>query len=1347
MSSRSALLSHLVFKQVASDVLPSAEVQKVYQDREGFVWMATRYGLCKYDGYQGIAYKSNLYTPGLLTNNNIYCFTDDYERRLWIGTQEGLNVFNKKTGEIKRYKAPDIPNNVVSCLLTARDSSVWIGTDYGLCRYRTGTDTLVTYRGVPGAEVLEWAAVKSLFEDADGEVWIGTWANGLFRYSPKTDRFYAYPPLNEQNSAHFIYQDSEGDIWVGGWDSGLFRLHHPKEMDKVSFTRYGHSVGDDTTLADNIVYDMVEDLHTHSLWVGTRAGLSIMERDTPGRFINYKPRHSPFRIPCDEVNSLLRDRAGNIWLGTIGGGVMLVDTKRSPFAAHPLEVAENDVPATAIRALFADAEGNLWLGAGGYGLACRDARSGETRFYTRIPEFAGVSGMPTVNDMVQRANGELWIGTYDGGIMVYRKGERVRVLLDTPYLYSSCVTALHEDRRQNCWVGCRGGMGVCLADGSGYKLGILSFEDGGMTDWFHVKDMAEDKDGTLWVATANCGIIRIRGDVRRPETLRFANYSFDNGRLAVNSVLCFYLDTHGRLWAGTEGGGVYLYDRENDAFCCKNGEYNIPGDMVVSMEEDSRGYLWMGTNAGLVRLEPAADGVSASTRVFTTADGLTGNSFTTHSACRIGDRLFFGGTKGYNSFLPTDLEENDSDVNYYITDIKLFNRSLSSLEPAVRQKISALMPPYTEKIVLPYDYNNFSIEFASLTYKYPELNRYAYRLKGFDEEWQYTDAAHRFAYYNNLGSGTYRFLLRATNENGRWSPEVRELVIVVRPPFWATWWAYLAYFFVGMTGIWVVWHVARNRMLLRNELRMRAMEQSKTEEINHAKLQFFTNITHELLTPLTIISASVDDLKQRLPGQDELYAVMTNNIRRLIRLLQQILEFRKAETGNLKLRVSPGDVAAFVKNEVESFRPLTKQRKLHFSLLCTPDSISGYFDIDKLDKILYNLLSNAAKYNKEGGYIQVTLAYAANRDYIELRVKDNGKGISKEKQKTLFSRFYEGDYRKFGAIGTGIGLSLTKELVELHGGKIEIESEEDKGAEFKVTLPIDRSYFSEEQIDEEATLPVQTTVSFQEGETEETAVRKKTKTHSLLVVEDKEELLQLMVRLLQREYNVHTAENGQEAIAVIENEDIDLVVSDVMMPVMDGIEFCKYVKNKLELSHIPVILLTAKSAEEDRAEAYEVGADAFISKPFNLAVLYARIRNLLKAKERMARDFKNQLVFEVKDMDYTSLDEEFIQRAIECVNRHLEDCDFDQAQFVEEMGTSKSTLYKKLKSLTGLNTSAFIRNIRLKAACRIMEEKKNSVRISELAYAVGFNDPKYFSACFKKEFGMLPTEYLEQFTS
>ena len=1351
LSATEEVIYNLKFKQLsAPHSLPTNEVQKVYQDRDGFIWFATRNGLCQYNGYETTLYKSNLYSPDLLTTNSITCLVDDNNNNLWIGTSEGLNVMDKRTGEIKKYKAPSISNNVVSALCVTRDNTLWVGTDNGLCRYVPEKDTFVVCGDEFGDGRLRYVTIKSLLEDSDGDLWIGTWAQGLFRYSPSTDKVVVYPKINEQYSSHVIYEDSNKDIWVGSWGYGLFKLRNPKDMENVSYQSFLHENGDDSSLSDNIVYDIAEDINTHTLWVGTRSGLSILRLDESSSFINYKSGKSDYRIPSDEVNSIMRDSQKNMWIGAIGGGVLMADTRQPAFALHTLNFGDEDIPVTSVRTLFADSDQNLWIGVGTYGLARREYVTGELKMYSHIPEFSGVKDLPSLFAVVQRKkSGDIWFGMYNGGIYVYRKGEKVKHLTtkNSAFLTSDCVSALYEDYEGNCWVGTRGGIGVRLSDGTDYRFETMNFNDSLSAGWIYVRDIVQDMDNSVWLATSNFGVIHITGDVRQPSTLKYENYSFHNRKLITNTVLCMHIDRFGRLWAGTEGGGLYLYNRSTGQFEEKTRTYSIPGDVIVSIEEDKSGNLWLGTVSGLVKLYVAAVGNDFSTRIYTSADGLQDN-FIVNSSCSRDGELFFGGHKGYNSFFPDKMEIPSQETNFLITDIKIFNHSFKNLPVELQQKISPVMPTYISKIELPYKYNNFSIEFAALTYKNPELNRYAYRLQNFDRDWQYTDADRRFAYYNNLPSGTYTFQLKATNENGEWSGYVREFTVVVLPPFWATWWAYLLYMVLVLVIGVLIYRTIKKRILLQNALRLREMEKAKAEELNHAKLQFFTNITHELLTPLTIISATVDELKTQAPSHNDLYTVMNSNIQRLIRLLQQILEFRKAETGNLKLRVSPGDLAAFVRTGTESFKPLVKKRKIHFSLLCDPESIVGYFDIDKLDKIMYNLLSNAAKYNKEDGFIQVTLSYdEEDREFVLLRVKDNGKGISREKQATLFKRFYEGDYRKFNTIGTGIGLSLTKDLVTLHGGTISVESEVDHGTEFIVRIPIERSYYDEEQIDDEVISLRQTAIDYEDtpedviAEVQELA----TKANSILLVEDNEELLNLMTKLLGREYNVFTAENGKEGIIVLENEDVDLIVSDIMMPEMDGIEFCKYVKGHLEISHIPVILLTAKNKEEDRAEAYEIGADAFISKPFNLTVLHARIRNLLKYKARMAHDFKNQIVFEVKDLNYTSLDEDFIQRAINCVNNHLEDPNFDQAQFADEMLTSKSTLYKKLKSLAGLNTSSFIRNVRLKAACRIMEEKGINIRVSELAYAVGFNDPKYFSSCFKKEFGMLPSEYIERF--
>lgn len=1346
----SSVVTRLKFNQLSTiDGLPTDEVQKVFQDRDGFIWFGTRYGLCLYDGYRVSLYKSNLYFPHLLTNNNILCMADDANHNLWIGTQDGLNVLNRLSGSIRKIKFPNVDANVISSLLVTKDNTVWVGTDIGLGHYDASKDSVLFDNEQETGNVLTSTPIKSMIEDSQGDIWIGTCSKGLHRYSSREKRFYAYPQMNERHSAHVVYEDSKQTIWVGTWEGGLFRLEHPRDMKRVAWVNYRHTPNDASSLSDNIVYDITEDTNTHALWVGTRSGLSIMNEETPGRFVNYKSRQSPYIIGCNEINSLLCDQSGTMWIGSIGGGVFMTDTRKSKFTLHRFNVGEADIPTSSVRTIFVDSQDNTWLGIGTYGVARHDRKSDKLIYYTHIPEFSEIKSMATVYAIIQRkSTGAIWLGAYDDGIYEYVPGQKVKHWMhnNCGFLKDDCVTALYEDRKGNCWIGTRYGLGVCRADGSSHLFDRI-VADGRNLDRCNIRCITEDGEGNIWLATSNYGIICMSGDVHHPEQMSYTNYSPDNQKLSVRTALCLFLDSYGRFWAGLEGGGLCLYDKTKSCFVEKTPFFNLPGDMVSCIEEDNHKNLWLSTNSGLVRLniEEEKEEDKATLRVYTSADGLQDNFFISGCSFNHHGELLFGGYKGYNSFHPEDLNENDTDVLFYITDIKIFNRSFGSLDADLRQRISERAPAFTSRIDLPYEYNNFSIEFAALTYRHPELNKYAYMLKGFDKEWQYTDATRRFAYYNNLKSGTYTFQLKATDENGVWSGFIRELIVVVHPPFWATWWAYLLYVLLAGALISYLLYATRNRLLLENQLRLRELEKSQAEELNHAKLQFFTNITHELLTPLTIISATVDEMKIQAPKHDDLYGIMGSNIHRLIRLLQQILEFRKAETGNLRLRVSPGDIAAFVKNEAECFQPLIKKRKLHFSVLCDPESITGYFDTDKLDKILYNLLSNAAKYNKEGGYVQVTLARAQDRDFVLLTVKDNGNGISKENQKTLFRRFYEGDYRKFNTIGTGIGLSLTKDLVELHGGSIQVESEINRGTTFLVRLPVVRDFFREEEIDEEAVIPAQKAITYEGAEAARPAGDEREKNHSILVLEDNEELLQLMVKLLGRDYRVFTAENGKEGIVVVENEDIDLIVSDIMMPEMDGIEFCKYVKSKLEISHIPVLLLTAKNKEEDRAEAYEVGADAFLNKPFNLPVLHARIKNLLKHKERMAHDFKNQLVFEVKDLNYTSIDEGFMQRAIDCVYRHLEDCTFDQPQFIEEMGTSKSTLYKKLKSLTGLNTSSFIRNIRLKAACQMMEEKGSGMRISELAYAVGFNDPKYFSSCFKREFGMLPSEYMERF--
>ncbi|WP_455585558.1 hybrid sensor histidine kinase/response regulator transcription factor [Bacteroides sp.] len=1336
--------------------LPSNDIQKIYQGKDGYIWMASKNGLYQYDGYTFKVFKSNLYHPNLLSNNNILCLEEDYEHRIWIGTHKGLNMLDRKTGQIRQINRKEFINNSISTILATKSGQLLFGTDQGLYQYIYETDSCILYGRNNTDGILPETSIKSILEDSYGHIWIGTWNHGLFRYDPEKNKYYSYPRMNEINSAHVLFEDSRKRIWVGTWGGGLQLLENAYDVENVKWKTFLNRKDNPNSILHNIIYDICEDINSKKIWIGTTNGLSILTDEEQGIFTNYFPGKSEETISDNEVNSLICDSQGMIWLGLLRGGINMVSTRKAFFKSHTLDFIKEEMKTNSVTNLFIDEEDNvMWLGIGNAGLVQYDRNTHKYKWASELEGFSSLTRLPSIMAFTKlSSNGQIWIGTYNTGIYVYdkkKKGkDRIKIYetSNTPWLTGDRVYCIYEDDEYNKWMGTNYGMSMLAPDGHYLRLDSLECE-GRRFRSAVIIDIKSGPDKELWVASNNNGVYRISGRGDKLSDYALANYSVINGKLNSVNVSCIHIDAKGRIWAGGEGGGLSLYDKEQDSFVPVHLNWNLPGDAIFNILEDKQGNLWMGTNTGLIKLNVGDDLQTISYRLYTTSDGLLDNFFTRKGAAKAANgEFFFGSYQGLNSFYPEKLLEDMPFMPpVVITDLKIHNCSWDEIDEKRRNNISKLAPEFTKRIRLNYKNNNFNIEFSILGYETPMQHMYAYKLEGMDEQWQYTSSSRRFAYYNNLKPGTYQFKLKGTNANGVWSDHVANMEVVILPPPWETWWAYIIYAAIIVMIVVFVYRMMSNRLKLQNELQFREIEKAKAEEVNHAKLQFFTNITHELLTPLTIISASVDELRMQMPQHAAQYQVMTSNINRLIRLLQQILEFRKAETGNLKLKVSRADLSAFVSNSVESFRPLIKKKQMNFSVSCLPEPFPAWFDPDKVDKILYNLLSNAAKYNKAGGKISIELKEDKVEKCAILIIADDGEGMSKEAQKDLFRRFYEGDYRKFKTIGTGIGLSLTKDLVTLHGGEITVESEEGTGTRFKVKLPIYRGAFKEEEIDDTTVIAgqeeVQAPVEFCDDELDAMPEDMGNK-YRLLLIEDNEDLLQLMVKLLGVEYAVFTATNGQEGLDVVREEDIDLVVSDIMMPVMDGIEFCKEVKNNFETCHIPILLLTAKNSEADRANAYESGADSFLNKPFNLTVLHARINNLLKARERMNRDFKKQLVFEAKELNYTSIDEEFLQKAIDCVHSHLDDPEYDQAQFVEDMGTSRSTLFRKMKSLTGLSYVSFIRNVRLKAACQIMEEKKN-VRISELAYAVGFNDPRYFSTCFKKEFGMQPREYFDRF--
>lgn len=912
---------------------------------------------------------------------------------------------------------------------------------------------------------------------------------------------------------------------------------------------------------------------------------------------------------------------------------------------------------------------------------------------------------------------------------------------DTHLVTDRFVNALYRTR-----------LGVILA-GEKLHLNYLlpSGKSGNLLQGVDARSFTEDHTGKIWAATENQGIIRIQGDFNHPERLNIKYYNAAQGNFIVNDATQCLEDSKHRLWAISNSGGLFRYNQEKDVFESVNQKYHWDIDRIFSIIEDKEGCLWLTTDKALICLQVNDQGEAQYT-TYTREDGLGDIVFMPRSCFRVGDEMYFGSGRNlihFNAAALNAFRKEKQPSNILITDLLIDNRRFSELDSALRADLCDVTPQYLRQLTLPAGINKFAVEFALLSYANTELCKYAYYLEGYDKEWHYVDASLRQATFENLPSGSYKLHVKAADSYGHWNKMAYTIHIQVLPPWYASWWAYLIYIALLIIGcrIAIIWY--RECLRTKNRLQMAVV---------------FTNITHELLTPLTVIAAAAENIKRIAPATDSQTDIIHDNINRLTRMLRQILEVRKAQAGKLQLKVSEGKLGDFCAETCRSLTPMFQPKELTFEQDITCMGESAWFDTDKVEKMLYNLLNNAVKYTEPGGKVSLSVSITGNQATII--VLDTGTGISRDKMKHLYSRFLDGDYRQMNTIGTGIGLSLVNDLVKLHHGKITCDSEEGKGTTFTITLPVNKESYSEEEMlkdeknlsaaqsiivpvtsskSEEAMATSQANTDIPEMENGSEENRKsedKNKEYTILLVEDNQELLLLMSSLLSDKYNVLTATNGEKAQRQIQKASLDVVVTDVMMPVMDGIELTRWIKESEDFSQLPVIMLTAKTQDADRNEAYQAGADAYITKPFNLADLQLRIDNIIANRQRIRQKFQSQTDFDVEDQHYSNPDELFIKSVIEKVSEHIMDSDYGREQLAADLCISSSTLYNKLRAITGQNVSSFITSIRMKEACRILRSNPN-IRINELCYQVGFSTPRYFSLCFKKEFGMGVKEYAE----
>ncbi len=1329
-----------------------SNVKTIHQDKQGYIWIGTSLGLVRYDGFKTKQYNNTPATPTLLTSNKITC-VNDWGKSLWIGTESGLNCLDMETGETRQYHFTDFQNcDHISRILVTRDGTVWVGTEGGLYQYDNSDDSFVFLCNQRGNSKVPHCAIKSLLEDHLGYVWIGTWDQGLYRYNPESKEYYIIPKFNDYNSAHTVFEDSRNRLWVGTWGKGLYLIHNPYDTNKpLQFNNFMSSTTSKGFISDYI-YNIQENTDTRILWIGTSKGVMLYsDENGEGEFIKIPEEELPNPYMLTRGASVyLNDKNGNIWISSSQQGVLLASFKPRNFVSTtlPLPFRKEDI----IHCITYDHDGNLWFGFGNYGFACQNRMTRSITLGSEFPAMEGVRYPNLVNTIFEDKHHNLLLGTLRNGIIQMdadRKSVANMDMSNTPWLPDNCVYSFSHDDEGNLFIGTWRGLCVRYANGEGAYLNTEKLPN---LEYAQIRHILQDNSGSLWLSTQNMGIIRVWGDIHHPASMDMKIYNKPIGTEFVMSANNKILqDKKGRIWACSQETGLMLYDAKRDGFELVNQKYGIPNNNLCSIEEDTDGALWISSRTTIFSLSLMPDGELKGLNIHPNSNNADVFYSSRVSASFDNRKISFGGIDSYTTLSETVKQDSTPNISPCITDVKIFNTSLELIAEDERNEISSSLPPYTNEVCLTQAQNDFTLEFSNFSYVNPENTLFGFKLDGHDKEWIYPETGVAYAYYCNLPAGTYEFHLKVVNSNGVWQEMEQPFVVTILPSIWLRWWAVCLYIIIlGVIGFFL-FNYLRSREQHRRELHLARLSNEKIEELNHKKLQFFTNITHDLMTPLTVISAMMTELEAEVPEKKDAYQIVRNNLNKQMRLLQQILEFRKAQTGNLQLRVSNGDIAEFCKKEVESIQPLMKRKKLHISLLCLPEQICGYYDSDALDKIIYNLLSNAAKYTQETGFVQVMLELEEKPDgrFVRLTVKDNGKGISPERQVNLFKRFYEGDHRKFNTYGTGIGLSLTKDLVTLHHGTINVNSKEGEGTEFIISIPIDRSHYADEEIDDTFRYASNGDIAdVIDGndiaeESDSHVETEEKKQYTLLLVEDNDELLLLMKNLLRHQYNIITAYNGKEAIDALKDTQVDLIVTDIMMPVMDGIEMTQTLRSDSEFNNCPIIMLTAKRDDQDRAEAYEAGADAYITKPFHMSLLQARIQNLIKQREKVLAEIKSK-VFEVfGELNVTSADEEFLKKCITVVNKHLADGDFGQEEFAYEVGTSKSTLYKKLKALTDMNVSTFIRSIKMKAACEILK-KNPSIRVSELAYAIGYNDPKYFSNCFKKDFGMLPSEYAKK---
>jgi len=1316
--SAEAKIPDYYFKNISiENGLSQSTVLSILQDSKGFLWFGTKDGLNRYDGNTIKVFKKDYSDPKSLGNNMVWSLCEDSMGYIYVGTDKGVYIYNKDDETFSFFdKVSDSGDIIRAPVLDVKadnNENIWIVTNK-LYRYNIKDQKVYDMFTDHDRQKL-FPRAWSVHIDEDNYVWACLHGLGIRKYFFEKDGYKhvdIVKDVNNRNMSNINFSKlvsvGNNHIIAGTLSGGVFIID--KTNNKVSpflpDPKYNFSslYVRDIMQSDNGI-----------IWFGTESGLYIV--DTNNNRVEHLTQNlnDRFSISDNAIYSIYKDKEGGIWVGTYFGGISYMPKYYNFFEKYYPTTGKNSINGERISGICEDKNGNIWIGTEDAGLNLLNTATNTFEHFTPKSSKNSIS-YHNVHDIINDGD-KLWIGLFNNGINVidinsqqvikhYHKSDKFSLLENDD------IFALHRDKDGNIWVGTSSGAYLFDRDKEQFikQKQFLSY---------FISDIMEDSNGWIWFATYNTGVFRYN-----PRTKEYRNYTYDTDdprSICHYKIISIFEDSKGRVWFTGESGGVSYYREGSDDFQCYGIQDGLKSDVIYKMLEDDKGNLWMSSNSGLMQFNPESKEI----RSFNTGNGLLCDQFNYKSGYKDKrGKMYFGGINGLVAFFPDSYIPNNFIPPIAITGFKLLNKDADSPGTVLIDK--------SKKIVLKYDMSSFTISFSALSFVAPNQNMYEYRMVGLDDQWVKLDKAQPIT-FSNLPNGNYQFQVKASNNDGIWNDNYESIDIEILPPFWKTKLAYMAYSIMLLSFI-VYSIIAYDKYLKKKAANERILfEKEKEKELFNVKIDFFTNIAHEVRTPLTLIKSPLEYIMQNDIDEQEMnenLVVMRKNTDRLLLLINQLLDFRRTESKAFSLTFTRTDAGELLSEIYNRFKPAAKGKSLNFSLVLPEDKVIADVDKEGLTKVISNLLTNALKYAQS--VIEITLTADSARLY--LRVNSDGRIIAEEYKEKIFEPFFQIEDKDVVATkkGSGIGLALTRSLVELHNGTIILDKSMSGLNSFFTSIPLyqDVSIVGIEEKDTEIEEDI--------NEIPESVGEQKV---SILVVEDDEDLLSFMIEKLKKRYIVHYAYNGLDALKILDEEIINLVISDVVMPQMGGLEFCKIIKENINYSHIPVILLTARNGLLNKIEGLDSGADAYIEKPFSLDHLYAQISNLLNNRLKLRESFANSPFVSTGSIALNKADEQFLNKLNDIIQKNISDPDFHVDKLAESMLMSRSSLLRKIKGISEFSPNDFIKIIRLKRAAELLQE--GEYKINEICYLVGFSSTSYFSKAFKKQFGVLPKDFVK----